>query len=227
MGQAGDRVRADAKGDGRRNAPAIIEYGVAAGDFGIMVQGNHAHRQLVADLAIDVCGDAIEIGGAERGRGRGKIACPRGLADDVDAARRRAAAAQRTARPLEDLDPLHGKGLAGLRADIARAIDKDVAGGIDTADQWDIPRCGAALTGAQRDAGDGAQRVFEGERGGAFQRFLGHHIDGARCIENGRGRSVDRERIRPLARHDDGLIGVSGVLCQRWRTGDETHAAQC
>ena len=45
------------------------------------------------------------------------------------------APAESAARALENFDPLDSEGLAGLDADIARTIDKNVAGRIDSADQ--------------------------------------------------------------------------------------------
>src|SRR3546814_19205092 len=93
--------------------------------------------------------------------------------DDVDRAARRAASAERRIRSAHDLHRIDREHLAGLRREIAHAIDIDRALAVEAADEGPVADRVAAFGRAEGDTGHGAQRLLERCRTGPLDHPLG------------------------------------------------------
>ncbi|GAB7547989.1 hypothetical protein CS8_076820 [Cupriavidus sp. 8B] len=193
VGQRQPRIAAQAEGNRRREAPALLVRRVAPGHAGIVVHGVHAHRGAIAELPVGVGGAALVAGVAHAEVAFGEAVKLGRLADDVDAAAGRAAPIIGARRALGDLDRFDIEHFARLRADIAEAIEKGAGLGIVAADKGAVANRVATLARAKGDAGNGAQYLAEAGRRRALDELVRDHGDGLGHIEQRAGR-LDRRR---------------------------------
>ncbi len=146
------------------DAPAVVVRRAPPGDVRVGPHAVDPQRQCVAQLSVDVAGDAPRRVGAAGDLAADEVRRHRRLADEVDRAAGRTAPAEGRRRPLDDLDLLEREHLAAGDAGIAQAVDVDVAARVEAADEDAVAERIAALAGAERDPRLGPREVAEAER---------------------------------------------------------------
>ena len=191
--------RAQAEGQRRRDAPAVVLDAVTAADAAILAQHVEAKTGVLADRLVPVGGDPLAVRVAVGHRARDGIRQERLLAHHVDRAAGRGAAVVGAGRAFFHFDLLDVEHVAGDGTEVAHAVDEDAAGGVEAAHVDGIAGgSGAVLAGIE---GAHARAVAQclGQRGGALvgDQVLGDHRDGLRCIQ---------QRLGELGRLD--LVGA-------------------
>ncbi len=166
-----------AKGKGRRDAPAFVLHFVAAWIARILVNHVQPERGTVvgADDLVPVCGDTLLLAAAD-GDGRIQRIFQRGLLGcQVDGAGRRCTAVVGAGRPFQYVDLFNIEHVARDGAQVAHAVHIDAAGRIEAAHIDRIARTGAAVF--TEEEGPDARRVAQcfRQRNGAlllYQFFL-------------------------------------------------------
>ena len=177
--------RAQAEGQRRRDAPAVVLDMVAAADAAILAQHVETKTGVLADRLVPVGGDPFAVRVAVGHRARDGIRQERLLADHVDRAAGRGAAVVGAGGAFLHFDLLDIEHVAGDGAEVAHAVDEDAAGGVEAAHVDGIAGgSGAVLAGIE---GAHARAVAQclGQRGGALllDQFLGDHADGLRGVQ--------------------------------------------
>ncbi len=180
-------VGAQAEGQRRRDAPAIVVDAFATGDIAFVAHQVQATGNGVGELVVAVHGVTL---GLVRTPGKAtveRVAQMRFLAHQVDAATGSAATANGGVRALADFDRFNGKDLTALRTGIAHAVQVGIALGIETADERTVALRVTAFTGTEGDARDGTQCVLHVQGAGVLEDLLRDDSDRARSVDQGRG----------------------------------------
>ncbi|MNE50521.1 hypothetical protein D3C80_1451000 [compost metagenome] len=110
-----------------------------------------------------------------------------GLGDQVEAAAGGAGAGEGRARALAHFDLLDVEHFAGLRRDVAHAVDEGIALGVETTDERTVAGRVAALARTEGDARSGTQRIGQGHGTGVLDHLGRDHGDGLRSLAQRRG----------------------------------------
>ncbi|MNO85959.1 hypothetical protein D3C76_773450 [compost metagenome] len=130
-----------------------------------------------------------------------------GLGDQVEAAAGGAGAGEGRARALAHFYLLDVEHFAGLRRDVAHAVDEGIALGVETTDERTVAGRVAALARTEGDARSGTQRIGQGHGTGVLDHLGRDHGDGLRSLAQRRGvllrgRLLDVVGGRVLLTHD-------------------------
>ena len=149
---------ADAEAEARRHAEALDVLRVAVGAR-VLAERGDAERARLAGAHVDVRLEALLVERAERQPDFLQRHQAGDLGDLVDDAAGRAAAEHQRRRPLEYLDRLGGEQVAVVLADVADAVEEQVAAGREAAQVEDLVGLRAAFRGRVADARHVAQRI--------------------------------------------------------------------
>ncbi|MNP07017.1 hypothetical protein D3C76_990260 [compost metagenome] len=152
-----------------------------------MLHQVQAEGRVVAQHVVDVEGGAAGLVGTVGEAGVVEVVLLGGLADQVQAATGGAGAGEGRARALAHFDLLDVEHFAGLRGDVAHAVEEGVALGVEAADERTVTRRVATLAGAEGDAGRGAQGIGQGQGTGIPDHLLRDHGDGLGRLQQRRG----------------------------------------
>ncbi|RMQ82185.1 hypothetical protein ALP97_05233 [Pseudomonas salomonii] len=178
---------AQAEGQRRCHAPAVVVDGVAAGHILFVAHQVQTERGVVEELTVHVEYVAAGLVGAVGKAAVGEVTRLWRLAHQVDAAAGRATTAKRGVGAFADFDRFDVEDLAALAAGVAHAIQVGVALGVKATDERAIALGVAAFASAKGDARHGAQGILQRGGGGVFEHLLRHHGDRARGVHQWRG----------------------------------------
>ncbi|MNQ57233.1 hypothetical protein D3C85_713800 [compost metagenome] len=134
------------------------------------------------------------------------------LADQVDAAARRATTADGGVRALADFDGLNGKDFTALRAGVAHAVQVGIALGVETTDERTVALGVTAFTGTEGDAWHGAQRILHVQGARVLEDLLRDHGHRTRGIDQRRGVLGRRGFFYLVGRRVLGFTGHAGGI---------------
>src|SRR5690606_40595323 len=134
---------------------------VAARDVALGAQRIQAEGRVVVELPVAVDGGAQIAVVAEPQRAVCKVAQLRPLADEVDAAASRSAAAKGGIRPSNDFHSFQVEDFACLAPRVAYAVNINVAARRTAPDERPVGQGLPALARAKSNAGGIAQHVFQ------------------------------------------------------------------
>ncbi|MOA04413.1 hypothetical protein D3C78_1239650 [compost metagenome] len=189
---------------------------------------------VVAEYVVAVQGGALGLVGAEGLADVEEVVALGGLADQVEAATGGAGAGVGRARTLAHFHLLDVEHLAGLRGDVAQAVDEGVALGVEAANDRPVAGRVATLAGPEGDARGGAQRIGEGQRAGVLDHLLGDDGDRLGGLAQRRGVLLRRglglvallllgvDHADRIQRQRLAVLGVGPVRC-----GKRRHGADC
>jgi len=208
----GDHRRvADLEQHGRRDR-VLLGVDVVAEAVGILVRAVDAHRDVVAEAGGEVAGDPVGVPATGRELQAALGVELRLLGDQVDRAARLAAAIQRRARALQDLDALDVRGIAPAAeaAAVVEAVDEIAARGVlvagEAADREAVPEAAEGVLA--RDAARQVEGVVEGGDADVLQHLRRDHLHALRQVLE---RRVAAERLA-LGEHLHFLQFVGGGL---------------
>ncbi len=173
---AGDQLRRAVQAERDRwcDAPAADIGSVAAGDVRLVLHQVQAGGDAITQHVVGVHGAACVAVGTDAHAGAGFVLQLRRLAHQVQAATTGVTAAVGRARALDHFHLLQVEDLARLRADVAQAVDEDVALRIEATDEGAVTGRVAAFAGTEGDARHHAQRILQIGRTGFGDQLLRH-----------------------------------------------------
>ncbi len=175
------RVGAEAEAERAEEAPALRINEVAVGDVLVVIHGDGAGCGRGVDLLVHIYNRTDE---RVRANGDFSARCVTKmcrLLAKVDRTTRGAHAEAFGRRSLEDVNLLGGKAVADIDAEIAQAIDVEVALGVEAANAELVAvHAAVAFAGRDRDAGNSAQRLIDGGEVLLLDALLADDRDGLR-----------------------------------------------
>ena len=178
VAQRHQRLRARAPAQGRVDARALEPDAVAVA-LGVLVQAVETQRQLVVDRLVDVRRQAAVAVRAQRDRGAVRRRPLGLLAHAVDQPAGGATAEDHRVRALEHFHALDVVEVAVVLDVVADAVDEEVAGGADAAEDR---RLAVALALREAHARHVARGLGNALHRAVAQLVAGHHADRLRRV---------------------------------------------